>query len=494
MNYTARSAALGFLLLLGVQASGRPWAETGNRQLRADVELLKANGLLRGPVNSWPLPWQQVNGALRTAEERQLPPHLAAAVRRLQAEARFAGQARAAEAEIYATNRPQVVRDFGGGARTKGDAAIRAELSGSGLYASASIGYRADQPGPDLNFDNSYVAADLGNWTVYGGLVQQWWGPGIDGALMLSNSARPIPSVGIKRIIPYPIDFPVLRWLGPMRFETWAGVLAEEREFDNALLIGMRLGFEPAPGLELGLTRAMQLCGESRPCSAGMIAKSLIGIANADNTGTFNEPGNQLAGFDVSYSRMIGAVAAKAYFEAVAEDEDNFIIEQFARLGGLDLSGSAGRSGATWQAGIEYADTYGSKFFGGRRYPRSLYNHFIYTDGYRFRGRPIGHSADSDSKVLTLRTSLTDSRDKRWYATARWVRLNVTSDIQPPPPFPTNRVSASTENFVAMLAGVELPLSRGNLRVEGRWEADRPDTPTSRNSAAAIEVGWRSRF
>src|SRR3546814_4187040 len=119
----------------------------------------------------------------------------------------------------------------------------------------------------------------------------------------------------------------------------------------------MRVSFEPLPGFEVGLNRGLQLCGKNRPCDAGTLFDAIVGFSDADNTGTPNEPGNQLAGFDLSYTRMIGPVGAKIYTEWEAEDEDNFIIEQYARLAGLTLTGPPGGSGASWTVLGEWSDT-----------------------------------------------------------------------------------------------------------------------------------------
>src|SRR3546814_10758857 len=119
----------------------------------------------------------------------------------------------------------------------------------------------------------SYAAYKLGNWAVYGGFVEHWWGPGNSGSLLFSTSARPFPKIGFKRLAAHPIDFPVLRWLGPWRFDMFVGDLGNRRDFDNTKVIAMRFDFAPAPGLEIGLNRALQLCGDKRPCGFNTIGK-----------------------------------------------------------------------------------------------------------------------------------------------------------------------------------------------------------------------------
>src|SRR3546814_20348711 len=127
------------------------------------------------------------------------------------------------------------------------------------------------------------------------------WSSDVCSSDLFSTSARPFPKIGFKRLAAHPIDFPVLRWLGPWRFDMFVGDLGNRRDFDNTKVIAMRFDFAPAPGLEIGLNRALQLCGDNRPCGFNTIGQALTGFGNAANTGTPNEPGNQHAGSDLSY-------------------------------------------------------------------------------------------------------------------------------------------------------------------------------------------------
>ncbi|MDO9487033.1 MAG: capsule assembly Wzi family protein, partial [Sphingomonadaceae bacterium] len=267
---------------------------------------------------------------------------------------------------------------------------------------------------------------------------------------------------GIRRTTPAPIDLPLLRALGPVGVEMFAGVLTEERgDFDHPGLIGMRVAVAPAPGLEIGLNRALQLCGAGRPCSLGLVVDGLIGLGNRDNSGTPDEPGNQLAGFDVSYRRQLGAVAAHAYLEMAAEDENNLIVEQFGRLAGIELSGAAGPDGARWQLHAEAVDTLAVKLFGGKDYPGSFYNHHIYTDGFRYRRRALGSSLDGDGRMLVVSGSVSDANDRRAYASWRNVDLNRSGS-------PRNPLTPAPVSFDQLTGGLEIPALAGRLRLEAR--------------------------
>ena len=458
--------------------------------------MLKAAGVIRGPINAWPLPWAQIDNGIAANGDKVTSPHLRAALARVEAQSDIAQRRTVYEIRAAGTTDPELVRDFGGGARENADISVRAQHDLGPLFLSYGVGYRNGQRGKDFHVEPSYAALQLGNWALYGGYVEEWWGPGHDGALLFSNSARPFPKIGIKRLSPDPIDFPVLRWLGPLRLDVFAGVLTEQRDYPNTGIVGIRINFEPVRGLEIGLNRALQLCGKGRvvKCTPKLIGQALIGIANADNTGTPREPGNQLAGFDLSFTRNIGTVTTQIYAEAEAEDEDNFLIEQYSRLGGVSLSGALGDKGASWNANYEYTDTLASKLFGGRKYPTSMYNNFIYVDGFTYKRRPIGYSLDGDTRTHALSIAFNDTRNRRWYASLRATTINVLDFAQRTTGEPINRISRNRETVQIATAGVEWPTQIGDLRIEGRVQNDGPDTPGASKVTPALEVAFRSRF
>ena len=520
MRLATKLAMAATALLLSGAAVAGPFAEVGDRHLRQDVELLKGQGLISGPIDSWPLPWAQIDAGIDAAHDgRELPPHVKAAVDRLDRLSRLASQRTSIDARIDATNNVSVARDFGALARAKLDTAASVEWNGDVLSVEAGVGVRSGQNGNAYNFEPSQIAVRLGNWSLYGGFTQQWFGPGQDGALLFSNSTRPFPKIGIKRLMPDPIDLPVLRWLGPIRLDLFVGLLDEDRDYRNTAIVGTRLSFAPGKRWEIGLNRMQQLCGQGRPCGWSQISNSFLGFGNADNAAIgdnnsfLNQPGNQMAGFDVSYQRNFGKVATKIYLEAEAEDFDNVILEQYARLVGAKVSGPWGTKGASWTATIEYADTYGAAFFNGTplekltggntRYPASIYNNSPYTSGFTYNALPIGYWTDGDSRNLSLAASLTDIRNRRWYGSVRSVHINISDTGNPPVIFPVGtgvfvpvsyRVSANSEKFAILTGGVDMPTAFGDVHVEARYRSDSPNTPGERKPNAAIEVGLRQRF
>ena len=504
--------------LLTTAAAAGPFADAGDRQLRQDVDLLKAEGLIRGPVDSWPLPWVQIDGGLDAARDgRALDPYISAAVARLERLSDLSSQRVSVDARIDATSGTAIARDFGTSARANADASVRAEVNLGALSVDLGVGARSYRHGKRVNFEPNAVAVTIGNFAVYGGYTETWFGPGHDGALLYSNSARPFPKIGIKKLQPSAIDLPVARWFGPIRFDFFVGILDGKRDFRNSANIGTRISFQPARGVEVGLNRAQQLCGEGRPCGFHQIANSFVGLGNSDNAVSgsrvdyVRQPGNQIAGYDASYTRRFGKVAGKIYFEVEAEDFQHILVEQYGRQIGTTWSGPWGKRGASWQAYVEYADTFAAQLFNGTplvsiipshlRYPGSLYNNYLYLDGFTYNGRPIGYWTDADSHNLVGSLSVTDTRNRRWYGSVRSIHLNITgiSGVASGPyglysGTVGNRVSPNSETSVIGTAGVDWPTRFGDVRIEGRYQTDSPDTPGRRAARAQIEIGLRQRF
>ncbi len=488
LNLFCRLATASTVALIAASASAAPWAEVGDRQLKEDIDLLRDTGLITGPITSWPIPWGSISRDLDAMDGTAASPFVRAAVRRVRARMDAAlEEGTKVEVSADITNAPGVVRDFGSAARQDAEAQVRITHELDGASITYGIGWRKDQRGKNIHFDNLAGVVKVGNWALYGGTVENWWGPATETALLFSNNARPFPKIGFKRLSPEPFSMPVLRWLGPWRFEMFVGMLPEKREFSNQAISGMRLSFQPAKNLEIGLQRALQLCGKNRPCSIGTWAKAYIGIINADNTGTVNEPGNQIAGWDIRYSQITGPVAWNLYIETVAEDEDNVLIEQYSRTGGFAMQGGLGEDGAKWRFGVEYTDTLASKLFGGRKYIGSAYNQFIYTDGFTYQRKVIGASIGGDSKLLSLTGSITDTNNHRFYGAYRNALINGTR-------IPNNHVSLTREKMHILEAGVNWPSQVGDITLEARYYSDLPDTPNRKTGQAQVELRWVSTF
>ncbi|MCF6197184.1 MAG: capsule assembly Wzi family protein, partial [Emcibacter sp.] len=382
------------------------------------------HGVISGPVNTWPISWKQITRNLSRSSEMDLPAYVRLAAMRVKA--KIPGELRTS-VRVQATNNPAIVRGFAATARNDLDADAIAEYnSDSGTTVHIQGGYRTGNGKDYAHLDGSYLSQDMGNWSAYIGAFDRWWGPGRESTLILSNNARPMPSVGLRRIEPKAFETKWLSWMGPWQWDMFIARMEKDRFIPNALIAGMRLSFEPVKNFEVGLSRTMQLCGDGRPCGFTAWTKALISVGELENKA--GDPGNQLASIDLSYSMALNEeTSIKFYAEGAAEDQNVILPFQFSRLIGVSVYGLYRDDGAFWRLTVEYTDTADTLawLFGKRRY-NVIYEHTTYQTGYRYKGRSLGHSLDNDSKLISVVGQYTDVNG--WEYIVKYYRANINVD------------------------------------------------------------------
>ena len=403
-------------------AHAEPWVAPGDMRLRHDLQVLYDRGLLSGPSLSWPLSWPDIARDLGRIDVESLSPSLATTVSRVRQ--RLRREQRTGEVGLSfglaGSANPDELRTFAYTPREEGEATVAADWLGRRFAWKAKATLVADaEDGKTFRPDGSYLGASLGNWMLSVGWLERWWGPGWDGTLLLSTNARPVPSISIERQESTPMDVPVLRWLGPWRFLTFMGQLEGDRDYPDALLFGMRIELRPLPSLQIAASRTAQWCGDGRPCDGGTFWDLIVG--NDNDQDLDEQPGNQLAGFDVRWSWPGGRVPLALYAQAIGEDEAGFLPSKYLGLFGAEVWGEIGAG--SWRAHVEYADT-ACDFVSDPPQFGCAYESVIYTDGYRYRDRVLGHSADGDAESIGIGGMLVDQAGREWRLLARNVKLN----------------------------------------------------------------------
>jgi len=465
--------AAGISILSGV-ATAAPWIDPGDAGARRDVELLAAHGLLSGPVISWPLPWEQVLPALNAAEAETYP-HVRAAVYRLRAkydrDVAIPSQRIRYTIEAEGASSPQLIRGFESPSRDYAEARIGAESVSRGGSARLNIGVDREVNGDtELNFDGSYAAYQFGNVLVHGGVTEHWWGPGRDGALQLSNNARPFPVISATRVKPEPFESDLLSWVGPWRLTGYVGVLPDDRAVDNPLVAGMRAEAEPIDGLMIGVTRTAQFCGEGIGCGTSELFDTLIG---ADNNPALETRGpgsgagssDQKAGIDVRYSTALGAYDAEVYGEIAGEDQAGFFPSKNAYIVGAGVGGPVGTDGAAFSVYGEYADT-------AQAGPNVFYSNSLYPSGNSFDGEVIGHSIESDSRLVTVGGAFESTAGWRAWARVGYADLNRDGTIINPGDQPNTFVNAEQLGTLDVGTSFEVLEGRGTLDLGASYVTD----------------------
>jgi hypothetical protein len=418
--------SLLMIFALGV-AHADPWLAPGDEALRGDIQLLADAGILRGPVTTWPMSWPDVSRDALAASDHGLDEATSDALLRVQRLSRAASARGYAGAGIRVRGayEPTMLRTFEDTPREEGELALRASWLTDHLALNLQ-GSVVAGPGDDQQFraDGSYLGLNFGNFMISAGFMERWWGPGWDGSLILSTNARPIPSITLERNYTDPFKTKLLSWLGPWR----ASIAMGEAESSgvpvpNVRFFAARINFKPRPWFEFGLTRTAQWCGGDRPCDWSTFTDMLVGKDNQVDGAQASEeqPGNQMAGYDVRLRSPWKALPVAVYGQMIGEDEAGNLPSKFIGLFGLETWGTS--VFGAWRLRGEFADT-ACNF--ARETPEfnCAYRNSIYPQGYAYRGRIIGHSMDNDSRQYTVAALLTRSGGDVLGLTLRRVELN----------------------------------------------------------------------
>ncbi|MDB4077170.1 capsule assembly Wzi family protein [Porticoccaceae bacterium] len=377
-----------------------PWVDTRDAWLRADIERLAQAGVIKVPINTWPLMWGSVMNDLEAAEIKAIPTSLHGSLGRLLSAGKDATRTNEPRQSVRlsAATESQTFRHFGDDSREGAEFSVRRSGLTKHLAYNLEVTQAVDPwDGDKTHYDNSYFGFVVGNWIGLVGNIEKWWGPGWNSSIMLSNNASPTPGFTLHRNYSDPFELPVLNWLGPWTTNMFISKLDDERFIDQAKLVGLTVGFRPTPSLEVNLRRTAQWGGEGRPHGLKNFIKLIGGVS--DNCYTVEcrvtEPGNQLAGFDVSWD--VPWINATVYGQKIGEDEHNKTPAKNARQIGLKLPINTELfSGMLF---IEHDDTATGDPLA--RY-NVFYNHYIYQTGYRYQGRAIGATWGNDSKVFSI--------------------------------------------------------------------------------------------
>ncbi len=478
--------ALTIALCLTRPSFGSPWAEVGDNQLRGDIEILAAAGVIDDITTHWPLPWQSIVEDLRGNNLAGQPAFVRTAAARVLSRARAENSAGlSASLDIDAATKPSVVYGFDGMGRGDGQAQFILDYNSSSTAARLALGgftqtFRAN--GTKLMPDLSYLAAKMGPVLVYGGYLPHWWGPGWISALSLSNNARPMPAIGLERLDTTASKWPILRWLGPWQLEFFLGLLDGPRIQTDTFYNALRFTFNPAPGLEIGLARTEEFCGTGHPCVP------IRDYFDFNNDPAHTNKTNDEGLIDIKYSRTLGGVPAQIYMQLMNEDSSPVTHSGTSHLFGMSVFLFSKENPA--RLTVEYSDSVPTLniFSFGDVLHGFAYSNGQYIDGMRYRGRTIGFSLDSDSRLLSLQGSWSDNHGRFYELSFHHAQISNPLIVLGGPSA-SNVVTAAPVTVNLGEARVTLPFRGIRFDIAGRLQDDQPRP--KHGFAASIEAGLR---
>ncbi len=476
-----RSAFLAVMLACCVTpaAADASWFESGDVVLRNDLLLLNDARVIRLPVNQWPMPRAAIAFAMSRAKAHfatnaAVSMALERVKHRLEVTSPSKSSGLAFDA-LLSAGKAGRIRDFDTVGREDGEARGRAVYSaGERAQIALSVtGVASPADGQEIRADGSHATLQLGNWLVSANTLDHFWGPSHESSLILSNNARPMPTVMIERATARPFESAWLNWLGPWRFNFGIAQMESDREdIDAPLFMTWRVMIMPFRDVELGFSRTAQFCGRQLECSFSVFKNLLIGNDNVGIDATpENEPGNQMAGFDIRWNSPIGTWPYAVYSQMIGEDESSYLPAKYLAQYGVEAWKPLVRGGLV-QAFVEYSSTTASSNTGRGPYYDTSYNQGRFNvEGYRFHGRVIGHTADSDAEFYSLGATFTTERGELWSLVGRSARLNRAGTS----PDPRVNVSPVAAGFKSIELGWRGSLLGGTVSVDVGAESYQPD-------------------
>jgi hypothetical protein len=417
-------------------AQAEPWIRAGDESTRHHLQTLVDTGVINTTATAWPLMWSHIKQELDTVDLGSLNESQLWSYRYLRHELRKAMRPAAVEQRNTVSNTVTSLGYFGTDHRERYESSLGVNYTGTYTSFQIQAAY-VHEPADEvrLRWDGSYLSGLLGNWAVGVGAIDRWWGPGWESSLILSHNARPVPGVFLQRHSSEPFSTPLLSWLGPWQMITFMSQLETDRDYAQARLWGMRINFKPLRSLDIGLSRTAIWAGEGRPGDIDTFVNLLIGRDNRGGSNIAedgsNEPGNQLAGFDLRWSYSLGNFSGSLYGQMIGEDEAGGMPSRYIGMGGIELQTLLYQTHLRLSLEGQNTTVY---FYDSDKFsPDVAYEHSIYNSGYRYRGRPIGASSDNDSEAYHLRGQLHFPNGSRLnIGLGRW-RFNVDGSNEPPP-------------------------------------------------------------
>ena len=267
--------------------------------------------------------------------------------------------------------------------------------------------------------------------------------------------------------------------LGPWQAEFFVGVLDDPRRDSDTLYNAMHLAFNPLPGLAIGLARTQQMCGANHACAP------LRDFLDFDNEPANPNATNDELQIDLRWSHTLGGMPLQLYASLMNEDSSPFTNSGTSHLFGATLFLPM-RRGTPLRLTVEYADSIATTdmFSFGYVMYGVAYNNSGYADGMRYRGRTLGFSLDSDSRLLSLQGAWSDDKG-RFYE----ISLHH-AEISHPGNLAGNAVTSAPVRLNIGELRMSLPWQAMKLDLALRLQDDQPRP--HRRFDAAFELALRA--
>ncbi|MBZ9611477.1 capsule assembly Wzi family protein [Rheinheimera maricola] len=460
------------LALSSLPLVAAPWVDTTDNYLRQSLQTLAHAGVITGPVNTYPLMWRNIVADLAKAQP-QPTEELRFALAHVRSALHANQRNYIAGVKLKASSDPSLFQSFGESYFDQASASVFKEYIAENWAGKTQVNYRNLDDGSteqDVTLDGSYLAVIAGNWVL--ALDQQpiWWGPGQQTALLVSNNARPVPSLRLSRHSWQASENSLLSWLGPWSFTAFVGQGEHHTVPGQINHFGARFSARPLPQLELGLSRVSQWGGDTLDNGLGAFTDMLL-LNDADNAAANSD---NLAAVDLTWHTTLFSRPYSFYAELADDNGGNGLSKPLQLYGARTFFGN---ESAIHTLNLEWSDTF-IRCQAQQLSGNCAYEGDIYPQGYRRYGRVIGSGYGADAQVLSAGYRYQTFDGYSWAASVLRGRFISASN--------------TVHNWQLRLE-YRQPLFNGLLSIEGRV-FDKSPQPELNIKRGSLATTWEYRF
>lgn len=458
------NAYLSALVVLAAPAFATPWIESDDPLLRASIEMLFNQGVIKQPVNSYPLMWQGIARDLNAIESSTLPAQSQFAYQHVKHALENAKQSTSSGIRINYNGAPELQQSFGKRDQQKSGVNSYGAITGNRVSAKVSVNYADDAlDDKHINYHGSYLAVLMGNWSVSAEQVSHWWGPSNDNALLLANNASPMKGLRINRANTQYVGPSWLSFIGNWQL---TGIYAKQKPHLNSSEKGdywaMRFASTPLPGLEVAFSSA---------ASDYLISTEI----NPDTLEVITSK-QRLTSLDAKYSTSIANQPIAFYTELMGKNDSGVApSDPFYTVGVESFFGDQKQLLKTY---FEYSNT--EQDCTAQLSCDETFTNYAWA--YNHKDRLIGSATPLQSKSAVLGAHYHTMNGYAGYAKLRWSQSEALNSTQTPETF----------DRLQLELGYQQAIFSGLWKISGSVYKDEFASESDTNSA--LKTSWEYRF
>lgn len=451
--------SLSALLMISAPSIAGPWIESDDPLLRASIEMLFNQGVIKQPINSYPLMWQGIARDLASVNTSQLNAQSLFAYQHVKHALDNAKQKTSSSVRLNYNSEPETHQSFGKRHQQKSGINSYGSITGQRVSAKVSVNYAGEALDTQhVNYQDSYLAVLVGNWSISAEQVSHWWGPSNENALLLSNNAAPMKGLRFSRANSQYVGPHWLSFVGNWQL---TGIYAKQKPYLNSSEKGdywaLRFASTPLMGLEVAFNTA----GSDYLTST---ERDVIALENNKST-------HRLTSFDIKYSTSALSHPVAFYAEVMGQNKSGLApSDPFYTLG---VESYFGTSDSLLKTYLEYSNT---------EQTCELHSECVYGSGnYTQRQRLVGSSIPQQSKSAILGAYYHTLDGYGGHAKLRWID--------------SERLDNETITSVSQLQlelGYQQALFNGLWKVTGLVSKDEMGDDSNMNTA--LRTSWEYRF